>query len=487
MELEYKAKTAWDNLTYEDRAEMYRLSREYMEFLDKGKTERECTAQIIEQAEKWNFRPLDEVLKSGYAPAGTQVYLNNKDKSVVLMVLGDDITAGMNIIGTHIDSPRLDVKQMPLYEDSNLAFLKTHYYGGVKKYQWTAIPLAIHGVIFTKEGKKVSICIGENERAEDPVFFINDLLIHLSKKQLQETLADGITAEQLNVLIGNMKPSLQDRTNREGKVEEEKEAAVKAYILDILHERYGITEEDFRVAELEIVPAGKARHVGFDYSMIAGHGHDDRVCAFATLQAILQLMITILFPENKESPRTLKKTAVAIFADKEEIGSVGNTGMNAFYFENMVAEIAAMQKAPPDLGVRRAFANSCMLSADVSAGYDPAFPSVFEKRNAAFLGNGVCINKYTGSGGKSGSNDANAEYLQKIRELFDRNNIIWQTAELGMADAGGGGTIAYILAKYGTEVVDCGVPVLSMHAPMELISKVDLLMAYRAYDAFFQG
>lgn len=469
MELAYKPKTAWENLNGDELAEMETLSQSYIDFLNNGKTERECTKRIIRQAQEAGFKPLDEVIKSGAAPKGTKVYLNNKDKSVVLMVLGENITAGMNIVGAHIDSPRLDVKQMPLYEDSNLVFLKTHYYGGIKKYQWTAVPLAIHGVIFTKEGKKVELCIGEEEN--DPVLFISDLLIHLSKKQMQETLAEGITAEQLNVLVGNMKPAQEKKDKKE---KDEKASPIKENILKILHQKYGIVEEDFRVAELEIVPAGKARNVGFDNSMIAGHGHDDRVCAYATLKAVLSI---------KEAPA---KTAVALFADKEEIGSVGNTGMTALYFENMVAELAALQKAPSDIGVRRAFAHSRMLSADVSAGYDPAFTSVFEKLNSAFIGNGICINKYTGSGGKGGSNDANAEYLQEIRQLFDSNKVVWQTAELGMTDAGGGGTIAYILAKYGTEVVDCGVPVLSMHAPFELISKADLLMAFRAYSAFLK-
>lgn len=472
MELAYKAKTAWEALTAEELAEMQTFSQDYIAFLNHGKTERECTAQIIQHAKAAGFKPLEDIIKSGAAPAGTKVYLNNKDKSVVMMVLGKDITQGMNIVGAHIDSPRLDLKQMPLYEDSNLAFLKTHYYGGIKKYQWTTIPLAIHGVIFTKEGKKVEVCIGEDEN--DPVLFINDLLIHLSKKQLQETLAEGITAEQLNVLVGNMKPAAPDEKKDGDDAKKENANPVKENILKILNTKYGIVEEDFRIAELEVVPAGKARHVGLDNSMVAGHGHDDRVCAYTTLRAILDVTGV---PE---------KTAVALFADKEEIGSVGNTGMTALYFENMVAELAALQKAPCDIGVRRAFAHSCMLSADVSAGYDPAFPSVFEKLNAAYIGSGICINKYTGSGGKSGSNDANAEYLQEIRHLFDSNKVVWQTAELGMIDAGGGGTIAYILAKYGTEVVDCGVPVLSMHAPIELVSKADILMAYRAYRAFLK-
>ena len=472
MELAYKAKTAWEALTAEELADMQTFSQDYIAFLNHGKTERECTAQIIQHAKAAGFKPLEDIIKSGTAPAGTKVYLNNKDKSVVMMVLGKDITQGMNIVGAHIDSPRLDLKQMPLYEDSNLAFLKTHYYGGIKKYQWTTIPLAIHGVIFTKEGKKVEVCIGEDEN--DPVLFINDLLIHLSKKQLQETLAEGITAEQLNVLVGNMKPAAPEEKKDGDDAKKENANPVKENILKILNTKYGIVEEDFRIAELEVVPAGKARHVGLDNSMVAGHGHDDRVCAYTTLRAILDVTGV---PE---------KTAAALFADKEEIGSVGNTGMTALYFENMVAELAALQKAPCDIGVRRAFAHSCMLSADVSAGYDPAFSSVFEKLNAAYIGSGICINKYTGSGGKSGSNDANAEYLQEIRHLFDTNKVVWQTAELGLTDAGGGGTIAYILAKYGTEVVDCGVPVLSMHAPIELVSKADILMAYRAYRAFLK-
>lgn len=469
MELSYKAKSAWENLSSADMAELEKLSAGYIDFLNNGKTERECTVQIIEAAKKHGFKSLEEVVKSGSVERGTKVYLNNKEKSVVLMVVGNDITEGMNIIGAHIDSPRLDLKQMPLFEEAGLAFLKTHYYGGVKKYQWTTIPLAIHGIIFTKEGKKVEICIGEDEN--DPIFFINDLLIHLSKKQLQETMAEGISGEQLNVLVGNQKPA--EKTEDTEKEKKKNSSAIKENILKILNEKYGIIEEDFRVAELEIVPAGKARNVGFDNSMIAGHGHDDRVCAYTTLKGILEI-------ENPE------RTAIALFSDKEEIGSVGNTGMQAFYFENMVAEIAALNKNYRDIDVRRAFANSYMLSADVSAGFDPAFPSVFEKMNSAYIGNGICINKYTGSGGKGGSNDANAEYLQKVRKLFDDNKVVWQTAELGMIDAGGGGTIAYIIAKYGTEVVDCGVPVLSMHAPYELISKTDLLMAYRAYKAFFK-
>ncbi|MGP1437712.1 MAG: aminopeptidase [Treponema sp.] len=467
MDLCYKPKSAWEGLNDSEMEKLHAFANDYLNFLNHGKTERECTKQIIEQAEAHGFKSLSEVLKKGSLKQGTKVYLNNKDKSVVMMVLGKDMTNGMNIIGAHIDSPRLDVRQNPLFEEAGVAFLKTHYYGGVKKYQWTTIPLAIHGVIFDKSGKKIEICIGEDEN--DPVFFINDLLIHLSKKQLQETMAEAISGEQLNVVIGHMKVDSDDKKSDRDK---KKDNIIKENVLRLLNEKYGIVEEDFRVAELEIVPAGKARSVGIDGSMIAAHGHDDRICAYTTLRAILEI----------EKPVV---TAVAIFADKEEIGSVGNTGMQAYYFENMVADLLATKEGYSDIHVRHALANSKMLSADVSAGFDPAFPSVFEKMNAAYMGNGICINKYTGSGGKSGSNDANPEFLQEVREIFDHNKIVWQTAELGMIDVGGGGTIAYILAKYGTEVVDCGVPVLSMHGPYELASKADLYMAYKAYRAFY--
>ena len=467
MDLSYKPKSAWEGLNDSQMQELSDLSNDYLNFLNHGKTERECAKQIIAAAEAHGFKELDEVLEKGRVVPGTKVYLNNKGKSVVMMVIGKDMTMGMHIIGAHIDSPRLDVRQNPLYEEAGIAFLKTHYYGGVKKYQWTTIPLAIHGVIFSKTGKKIEVCIGEDE--DDPVFFINDLLIHLSKKQLQETMAEAITGEQLNVVIGHMKI---EADGKKADKDKKKENIIKENVLKLLNEKYGIIEEDFRVAELEIVPAGKARSVGIDGSMIAAHGHDDRICAYTTLRAILEV----------ENPNV---TSVAIFADKEEIGSVGNTGMQAYYFENMVADLLSTKKGYSDVQVRHALANSKMLSADVSAGFDPAFPTVFEKMNAAYMGNGICINKYTGSGGKGGSNDANPEFLQYVREVFDKNKIVWQTSELGMIDAGGGGTIAYILAKYGTEVVDCGVPVLSMHGPYELASKADLYMAYKAYRAFY--
>lgn len=467
-DLEYKQKSAWEVLPKSEEKDLEKLSNKYVDFLNVGKTERECNAEIIRIAEKHGFIPLDEVIKTGKAEKGTKVYLNHKNKAVVMAVLGNDIKDGMNIVGAHIDSPRLDLKQMPLFEENNLAFLKTHYYGGVKKYQWTTIPLAIHGVIYTKEGKKVEVTIGEDP--DEPALFINDLLIHLSREQMDKKLREAITGEQLNVLAGNKKANIGDKKDADKTA---KENTVKNQVLKILNKKYGIVEEDFRVAELEVVPAGKARHAGLDNSMIIGHGHDDRCCAYTTLEAILQV----------ESPET---TAIALFADKEEIGSVGNTGMQAMYFENFVAELVALSSKNTSLDVRRSFAQSHMLSADVAAGFDPAFPSVFEKLNAAFIGNGICINKYTGSGGKSGSNDANAEYLQKVRACFDGGDIAWQTAELGMIDAGGGGTIAYIIAKHGTEVLDCGIPVLSMHAPFELVSKVDLYMAYKAYLAFYK-
>ena len=466
MDLCYKAKSAWEGIDDEKMEVLNKLSNDYIDFLNHGKTERECAKEIITEATKHGFKSLDEVLKDGAIKKGTKVYLNHKDKAVVLMVIGEDMTDGMRIIGAHIDSPRLDVRQNPLYEEAGVAFLKTHYYGGVKKYQWTTIPLAIHGVIYNKEGKKIEICIGEDEN--DPVFFINDLLIHLSKKQLQETMAEAITGEQLNVVVGHMKPTTSNTKDKD----EKKENIIKENVLKILNDKYNIVEEDFRVAELEIVPAGKARSVGVDGSMIVAHGHDDRICAYTTLRAILEI----------ENPSV---TVAALFADKEEIGSVGNTGMQAYYFENMVADLLATRKNYSDIDVRHALALSKMLSADVSAGFDPAFPSVFEKMNAAYMGNGICINKYTGSGGKGGSNDANCEFLQYVREVFDKHGVVWQTSELGKIDAGGGGTIAYILAKYGTEVVDCGVPVLSMHGPYELASKVDLYMAYKAYKAFY--
>lgn len=367
----------------------------------------------------------------------------------------------MNIVGSHIDCPRLDLKQRPLYEDSDLALFKTHYYGGVKKYQWPTIPLALHGVIITQDGEKKEIAIGE--KADDPVFFINDLLPHLSQNQNTKKLSEGIEGEQLNVVVGHSTYG-----------SEEKENPIKKLVLEHLNKEFGMVEEDFIVSELEIVPASPARDVGFDRSLVAAHGHDDRVCSYANLEAIFEV----------ENPN---KTVVALFADKEEIGSVGNTGMHARFFENAVAEIINKMGDYNDLKLRRALANSKVLSADVTAAIDPAFKEVMDDKNASKFGYGITMSKYTGSRGKSGSNDANAEFLHEIRKVFNENGIIWQTGELGKVDQGGGGTIAYILAESGAQVVDMGTGMLSMHAPIELVSKADAYMTYKAYEAFMKN
>ncbi|NLM05958.1 MAG: aminopeptidase [Tissierellia bacterium] len=462
MELHYERKTAWEQMTAKELKELEACANDYMAFLDKSKTERESTTEIIRQAKENAFKSLEEVIKKGTFKKGDKIYLDYKGKSAVLMVVGEEFETGLDIVGSHIDVPRLDLKQVPLYEDGGLALLKTHYYGGVKKYQWANIPLALHGVIYKKDGEKVDVSIGEGE--DEPVLYINDLLIHLSKDQLQKKMFEGITGEQLNVVIGSQKPANSSKDSKH---------PVKDNILKILNKKYGIIEEDFRVAELEVVPAGKARHVGLDSSMIAGHGHDDRVCAYASLRAILEV-------------KNPKRTKVALFVDKEEVGSQGNTGMHGSFFENMLAELFNLVSKHPELSVRRAMANARVLSADVTAAFDPSFPDVFEKQNSAFAGCGLAIAKYTGSGGKGGCNDANAEFLQEVRATFDADKVVWQTGELGKVDAGGGGTIAYILANKGAEVVDCGVPVLSMHAPIELISKADLYMAYKGYLSFLK-
>lgn len=456
MDLTFDRVSVWNQKNHE---KIQNFAEDYKRFLDIGKTERLATEEIVRMAKEKGFEEFSKVAEEkGFTP-GKKVYFENKNKSVVLFVMGEeDLETGMHIVGSHLDVPRLDLKQMPLYEDSNMAYFKTHYYGGVKKYQWTCIPLAMHGVIYTKDGERVNISIGEDD--EDPVFFINDLLIHLSADQMQKKLSEGITGEQLNVVVGHIP------------VEEEEKDQIKLGVLKVLNEKYGIIEKDFTVAEIEVVPAGRARDVGFDRGMIAGHGHDDRVCAYASAAAIFEI----------ENP---KKTAVGLFVDKEEIGSVGNASMGALFFQNLLAEILYTHDKNTDLFARRALANSKVLSADVSACYDPNFADAYEKRNSAMAGAGASLNKYTGSRGKGGSNDANAEYLNELRLLFDEKDIIWQTAELGKIDQGGGGTIAYILAKFGAEVVDFGVPVLSMHAPIELISKADLYASYEAFVAFW--
>ena len=451
---------AWNTYNKTEIRKLETVSKEYCAFLDAGKTERECVIGAIELAKKGGYRDLKEVIaENGKLNAGDRIYADCMGKAIMLFIIGKkSMEKGFNIIGAHIDSPRMDLKQNPLYEDTGLAYLDTHYYGGIKKYQWVTIPLALHGIVAKKDGSIVDVVIGEDD--SDPVVGISDLLIHLSAEQMQKKAAEVIGGEDLNVIIGGM--PLKD---------EEKEP-VKANMLKILKDKYGIEEEDFLSAEIEVVPAGKARELGLDRSMIIGYGHDDRVCAFAQIKAMLDIRNT---PEM---------TCCCILADKEEIGSVGATGMHAKYFENTVAEIMNLIGDYSELKLRRALTNAHMLSCDVSAGFDPNFSGVFEKKNSAFLGKGVCFNKYTGARGKSGSNDANAEYMAKLRKWMEDAKVNYQTAELGRVDAGGGGTIAYICAEYGMEVIDSGVAVLSMHAPWEIISKADLYEAFKAYRAF---
>lgn len=457
--------------------ELEALNREYRDFLDNGKTERECIDTIVNTIEAEGYRELESLIESGAKlQKGDKVYSVCMNKSIAMFQIGEKpLTDGMNILGAHIDSPRIDVKQNPLYEDSGLAYLDTHYYGGVKKYQWVAIPLAIHGVVVKKDGTIVELNVGENE--DDPVFFVSDLLIHLAGEQLKKTAAQVIEGEALDLIAGS-RPIRIDagEKDEEGEEPDKKKAkeAVKAGILDILKENYEIEEEDFISAELEIVPAGKAREAGFDRSMILAYGQDDRVCAFTSMRAMLDV---------KETERTM----CCILVDKEEIGSVGATGMHSRFFENAVAEVMNLNGEYSELNLRRCLAHSCMLSSDVSAGYDPSYASCFEKKNAAFLGNGMVFNKFTGSRGKSGSNDANAEYMAHLRKVMDEREIVWQTAELGKVDVGGGGTIAYILAEYGMNVIDSGVAVLNMHAPWEATSKADVYETYRGYKAFVEG
>ncbi len=456
-------KNAWLAYTETEEREMEQVVESYRHFLDAGKTERECVAQIVKEAEAAGYVSLDEKLAKGEKiQAGDKIYAAGMKKIIALYHIGQEpLEKGMNILGAHIDSPRLDIKQNPLYEDADLAYLDTHYYGGVKKYQWVALPLALHGVVVKKDGTVVEVNIGEAE--DDPVLYITDLLIHLSGKQLQKKAADVVEGENLDILIGSR--PLRDVAD------EKKKEAVKENILCILNEKYGVEEEDFLSAELEIVPAGKARECGLDRSMLVAYGQDDRVCAYTSFLAMLEM----------EAP---KRTSCCLLTDKEEIGSVGATGMQSRFFENSVAELLEGMGSYSELALRRALRNSRMLSSDVSAGFDPAFGEYFEKKNSAYLGRGIVLNKYTGSRGKSGSNDANAEYVARIRGIFDTHGIAFQTAELGKVDVGGGGTIAYIAALYGMEVIDSGVAVLSMHAPWEVTSKADIYEAKKAYLAF---
>ncbi len=453
-------KNAWLSYNECDKAAVEAVAKRYCAFLDNGKTERECAAETVRLAKEKGYIDLSDKIASGEKiVAGDKLYVNWMGKAVMLFIIGKNpIEKGINILGAHIDSPRIDIKQNPLYEEGGFAYLDTHYYGGIKKYQWVALPLAMHGVVVKRDGTVINVNIGEKE--DDPVFCISDLLIHLSAEQMSKKAAEVITGEQLDVIIGGMP------------VKEEEKESVKGPVLKILKDKYGFEEEDFLSAEIEVVPAGKARDMGLDRSMIMGYGHDDRVCAYAQLEAMFDIEG---IPE---------KTACCILADKEEIGSVGATGMQARYFENAMAEIMNLTGDYSELKLRRALSSSRMLSCDVSAGFDPAFASAFEKKNAAFLGNGVCFNKFTGSRGKGGSNDANAEYLARVFRVMDEGNVSFQTAELGRVDVGGGGTIAYICALYGMEVVDSGVAVLNMHAPWEIIDKADLYEAYKGYKAF---
>ncbi|WMJ80901.1 aminopeptidase [Clostridium sp. MB40-C1] len=460
--LEKKYEYAWNKYTKEDLEKVFELNDRYIDFMSKCKTERECVNEFILMAEKEGYRNLQDIIKeNGSLKCGDKVYANNMGKTLAMFVIGEKaLENGMTILGAHVDSPRLDLKQNPLYEDTDLALLDTHYYGGIKKYQWVTLPLAIHGVMIKKDGTKVNVVIGEDK--DDPVVGISDLLVHLSADQLQKKLAKGIEGEDLNILVGSIPLEDKEAKNR-----------VKQNILKILNEKYDIDEEDFVSAELEVVPAGPARHYGLDRSMVMAYGHDDRVCSFTSFEAMLKI----------EKP---SKTCVTLLVDKEEVGSIGATGMHSRFFENTVAEVISLCGDYSELKVRRALTNSKMLSSDVSAAYDPNYPSVMEKRNCAYFGKGIVFNKYTGARGKSGCNDANPEYIAEIRAIMEKHNVSWQTAELGKVDQGGGGTIAYILAEYGMEVIDCGVAVQNMHAPWEVVSKADVYETMRGYYAFLQ-
>lgn len=469
-------KYAWENYDEKQLKQLEKLSKEYREFLDNGKTERECIDTIVNMIEAEGYQELESLIKSGKKPVkGDKVYSVWMNKSIVMFQLGKKpMSEGINILGAHIDSPRLDVKQNPFYEDIDhtFAYMDTHYYGGVKKYQWVTLPLAIHGVVVKKDGTTVELNIGENE--DDPVFFVSDLLIHLAGEQMEKKAAKVIEGEALDLIAGTKPLIIKEEEKNSDEAKEKAKNIVKSGVLDILKQTYDIEEADFLSAELEIVPAGKARESGFDRSMILAYGQDDRVCAFTSLRAMLDV---------KKADRTV----CCILVDKEEIGSVGATGMRSHFFENAVAELMNLTGEYSELNVRRCLAHSCMLSSDVSAAFDPSYRSCFELRNAAWLGAGMVFNKFTGSRGKSGSNDANAEYMAHLRQIMDEKEIAYQTAELGKVDVGGGGTIAYILALYGMNVIDSGVPVLNMHAPWEATSKADIYEAYRGYMAFAEG
>ena len=454
-----KKECGWNSVSEVEREKIFQLSKEYMNFLNKSKTEREFIKNARKLADENGYR---DIMEFNTLKPGDKIYFVNRNKSMYLAIIGsENIENGLHIIGSHVDSPRLDLKPNPLYEDTGLAYLKTHYYGGIKKYQWTTIPLSIHGVIVKTSGEKIEVSIGEDEN--DPIFTITDLLPHLAQEQMEKKLKNGIDGEDLNLLIGSM-PYNDDK-----KISEQ----VKLNILNILNKKYGITEADLTSSEFEIVPAFKARSLGFDESLIAAYGQDDKVCAYTSLAAMMKL-------------NNVKNTAICILSDKEEIGSMGNTGMESHMFDFFISEILnKLEINKPNL-LDKVFCFSKMLSSDVDAGYDPIYSSVSDKTNAGFLGKGISLNKYTGARGKSGASDANAEYVAWIRNILEKNDIKYQVAELGKVDIGGGGTIAYIIANKGADVIDCGVPVLSMHAPYEVTSKYDVYSAYKTYKAFWE-
>lgn len=464
--------SAWNKYSEEEIKKVYEYAEGYKAFLSENKTERECVDFFAKEAEKAGYENLDDVIASGKKLSeGSKVYKINMNKNIVLFNIGaNPIEKGMNILGAHIDSPRLDVKQNPLYEDGELAYFDTHYYGGIKKYQWVTMPLALHGVIVKKNGESINVNIGEAE--DDPVFFVSDLLPHLASDQVDKKASTFIGGEALDIIVGN-KP-LVVKADGEDKSEDSKASGknkITDNILKILNEKYGIDEADFNSAEIEVVPAGKAKDAGFDRSLILGYGHDDKVCAYPSFTALL-------------AKEKVERTSCCILVDKEEIGSVGATGAQSKFFENTVAEVINLIEDYSELKLKRCLANSNFLSSDVGAGYDPFFADAFDKKNSAYLGHGMIIKKFTGARGKSGANDANAEYIAKIRNVMDENNVSYHLTELGKVDKGGGGTIAYILALYGMNVIDCGVPVLSMHAPWEAISKADIYEVNEGYKAF---
>ena len=472
-------KNAWESYDKKALKQVDKLAAEYIDFISECKTERECVDNIVNTIEAAGYRELQELIRTkAKLKTGDKVYSVQMNKSVVMFKLGKKpVSEGLNILGAHIDSPRMDIKQNPLYEDNGVAYLDTHYYGGVKKYQWVTIPLALHGVVVRKDGTTIELNIGEEE--DDPVFFVSDLLIHLAADQMEKKGAKVVEGEALDIIIGSKPLVIRDKDKEKGKdsagnKEEKTKDPVKAGILKILKDEYDFEEEDFLSAELEVVPAGRARECGFDRSLILGYGHDDRVCAYPSMKAMLEAGDT-------------DRCACCILVDKEEIGSVGATGMQSHFFENAVSEVMELSEGFSELKLKRALAASCMLSSDVSAAFDPTYADAFEKKNAAYLGRGLVFNKFTGARGKSGSNDANAEYIAHIRNILDKNGVYFQTAELGKVDKGGGGTIAYILALYGMNVIDSGVAVLNMHAPWEAISKADLYEALKGYIAFLEN